>query len=333
MARDHARIHVDIWGDDDWLDLSVEAQMLYYTLYTSPGLSLCGAGAWLPKRLAQRSSGWTVPRIEAAAAELARGLFLIIDPDTDEFLLRSWIKHDGLWRTPNMAVSVANARAELASRVLRGVVVFEVQKLRKTDPGSTSWEKEAVGKMLSQRAIDPADLDPYNPDPNGGGNGADNPSANGSANQDLTHRVNPGSNGGPTTATATTTATESTNVLSQNERASESEFRRIPIPDDWSPSDVHRARFPELDLATQADDFRDHAISQGRLCDRRSGWDAAFSRWCTESKRREEKTAAAQGKSKHKMRVVAEQTTQARQRENTQKRSTPTTSDPRAITG
>lgn len=333
MARDHARIHVDIWGDDDWLDLSVEAQMLYYTLHTSPGLSLCGAGTWQPKRLAQKSAGWTVERILAAAAELSRALFLVIDESTDEFLLRSWVKHDGLWRTPNMAVSVANARAELASRVLRGVVVFEVTKLRKSNPESTSWEKDSVVKMLSQRAIDPADLDPYNPDPNGGGNRADNPSSNGSANQDLTHRVNPGSNGGPTTATATTTATESTNVLSQNERASESEFRRIPIPDDWSPSDIHRARFPELDLAAQADDFRDHAISQGRLCDRRSGWDAAFSRWCTESKRRDEKTAAAQGKSKHKMRVVAEQTTQARQRESSQNPRTPTSSNPRAITG
>lgn len=334
MARDHARIHVNIWGDDDWLDLSVEAQMLYYTLYTSPGLSLCGSGSWQPKRLAQRSSGWTVPRIKEAAAELSRGLFLIIDPDTDEFLLRSWVKHDGLWRTPNMAVSVANARAEMASRTLRGVVVFEVQKLRKTDPESTSWEKDAVQKMLSQRAVDPAELEPYNPDPNGGGNGTANPDPNGAANPYSHPGPKGGSNGGPTTATATNYRYESTNVLSlDDERANETESRRIPIPGDWAPNDVHRTRFPDLDLDAQALDFRDHAIQEDRLCSRRGGWDAAFSRWCTESTRRAAKAAAAEGKPKHKMRSVAEKAAAARRAENGQSGSAPTTSDRRAITG
>ena len=96
MARDHARIHLDIWGDDEWLDLPVDAQMLYFTLYTSEGRTLCGSHEWNPKRLAQRAGDWTVGRIEAAAEVLSRDLFLIIDTNTDECLLRSWIKHDGL---------------------------------------------------------------------------------------------------------------------------------------------------------------------------------------------------------------------------------------------
>ena len=120
MARDHARIHLDIWGDDDFLDLPVDAQMLYFTLYTSEGRTLCGAHQWSAKKLTQRAGDWTVDRIEAAAQILSERLFLIIDADTDECLLRSWIKHDGLWRTPNMAVSVANARGNVASRTLRG---------------------------------------------------------------------------------------------------------------------------------------------------------------------------------------------------------------------
>jgi hypothetical protein len=231
-----------------------------------------------------------------------------------------------------MAVSVANARAELASRTLRGVVVFEVQKLRRIDPKSTSWEKDAVGKMLSQRAIDPADLDPYNPDPNGGGNGGSNPDANGGSNPYSRPGSNPGSNGGPTTATATNYRSESTNVLSLNDSArDETGYRRIPIPDDWSPNDIHQARFPDLDLDAEALNFRDHAISEGRVCDRRAGWDAAFSRWCTESKRRSEK--ADEGKPKHKMRKVAEHAARARRAEGAQHPSTATVPDQRAITG
>lgn len=334
MARDHARIHVDIWGDDDWLDLSVEAQMLYFTLYTSSDLSLCGSGTWNPKRLQQVAHGWTIDRIEAAAAELSRGLFLVIDTATDEFLLRSWVKHDGLWRTPNMAVSVANARASLGSRTLRGVVVHEMTKLRKATPESKSWEKETVEKMLSQRAVDPADLDPFDPGPNGGLNGSNNPSSKGGSNPYSHSGSNPTSNGGPTTATTTTTATERTNVLSLNERASDNDgFRRIPIPADWAPNDVHRARYPDLDLDAQADDFRDHAIATGRHCDRHRGWDSAFNRWCTESKRRAAKDAEQQGKTKHKMRVVAERLATEKRIEQHQTPTTTTNPDQRAILG
>lgn len=182
-GKNHAQIKLDIWGDDDWLDLSPRAQHLYFVLWTSPGLSFCGAGDWHPGRIANRARGWTAESVEAAAAELSANLFLVVDTDTDEYLLRSWIKHDGLWRTPNMAVSVANARAELASRTLRGIVVFEVAKIRKREPDSTSWTREAVAKMLEQKAIDAADLTPYNPTASGAGNpdnnGASNPTAKG----------------------------------------------------------------------------------------------------------------------------------------------------------
>lgn len=210
MARDHARIHLDIWGDDDWLDLPVDAQLLYLTLYTSPGRTLCGAHEWNPAKLAQRAGDWTVGRIEAAAAILSQQLFLIIDTDTGECLLRSWIKHDGLWRTPNMAVSVANARANLASRTLRGVIVHEVLKLQAAEPDSSSWQRDAVLNMLCQKAVDPATLDPFDPGPNGGGNPAPNggsdPSSNGAAKGYREVGAKGGSNGGPTNAIAIPTA-------------------------------------------------------------------------------------------------------------------------------
>ncbi|BDY33181.1 hypothetical protein [Mycolicibacterium mageritense] len=200
MPRDHARINLDLWGDDDWMDLSVDAQMLYLTLYTNPGLSFCGAGEWHPGRIAARANDWTVPRVESAAAELSRRLFVIIDTDTGEYLLRSWIKHDGLWRTPNMAVTVANARADLSSRTLRGVVVFEVAKLKKAAPESTSWDRPAVQKMLGQTAIDAAGLEPFDPGPNGGPNPGSKGGAKGGSNPYGQNGVNPTAKGGPTPA-------------------------------------------------------------------------------------------------------------------------------------
>lgn len=170
MARDHERTNLDIWGDDDWMDLTPAAQHLYFVLKTDPDLSYCGSGEWHPGRIAARARNWAVADIEHAAAELAAsaGIFVIIDTVTEEYLLRSWIKHDGLWRIPNMAVSMANARAALASRTLRGVVVHEVKKLRAANKTLGSWERDAVANMLSQKAIDPNKVDPFTPPPTGG---------------------------------------------------------------------------------------------------------------------------------------------------------------------
>lgn len=162
-GKDHARVNLAIWGDDDWLDLTPAAQHLYFVLWTSPGLSYCGAGEWRPTRIAQRAKGWTSTAVETAASELSRRLFLLVDIDTEEFLLRSWMKHDGLWKQPNMAVSMANARADLASRALRGVVVHEVQKIRRENPDMGGWKRDALVDLLAQKAVDPASIPPFNP--------------------------------------------------------------------------------------------------------------------------------------------------------------------------
>lgn len=209
-GKDHAQINLDIWGDDDWLDLTPPAQHLYFVLWTSPELSYCGCGPWHPGKISAKARGWTPGAVEAAAVELSAEQFLIIDTVTEEFDLRSWIKHDGLWRSPNMAVSMANARAALASRTLRGVVVHEVQKIKarniaeatEENPVSKSWQRDAVKNLLSQKAIDPATLPPFTP--------TSTPPPTPGATPCLTHgltlsegvEVNPPLNPGPTPAPA-----------------------------------------------------------------------------------------------------------------------------------
>ncbi|WP_064925057.1 hypothetical protein [Mycolicibacterium fortuitum] len=255
MARDHTRINLDVWGDDEFLDLPVDAQSLYWTLWTSPDRTYCGAHWWHPGKLAQRASDWTVPRLEAAAAVLSERLFLVVDVDTEECLLRSWIKHDGLWRTPNMAVSMANDRAKLASRVLRGVVVHEVHKIREMEPASTSWERDQVRNLLGQRAVDPAELAPFTP---AATRGVTPPSTT-PVTQQVTPGVtppltlsdgvgvNPPPNTPSTTATATSTATPakagSTRARAQRGQPTFGEMLRgepDPIPD--APPDDQGAR-------------------------------------------------------------------------------------------
>lgn len=270
MARDHTRIHTDIWGDDDWLDVSPEAQHLYFVLYTWPP-SLCGAGDWQPRKVAARARTWTVPRVLDAADELVAGDFLLIDLDTEEYLIRSWVKHDGLYRVQNMAVSVANARANLASRTLRGVVVHEVLKLKAAEPDLESWKKDAVRKMLEQKAVDPADVAWASP--------WDSPAASSWASS----KVSPAPTGEASSSASTSPTPSPSPAINSNSSREEPRKRGQRLPESWMPTqktiDDMRAECPTVDLKAEHRKFTDYWKAKTGKDATKLDWDATFRNW------------------------------------------------------
>lgn len=156
MARKYGQIRVDMWADDHWRTLSPAAQHLYMLLLTSPTLSQCGVADWRPSRIAALAGEWDVEEVEAAASELIRELFILVDESTEEVLVRSFIKHDGLMNQPKLAASAAIAHAATASPALRGVVVHELNKLHVNQPELHGWKSEKATQILSKASIDPA---------------------------------------------------------------------------------------------------------------------------------------------------------------------------------
>lgn len=152
MARDRASIRVDMWGDGDFRRLSVYAQWLYMALLSHPTLSYAGVADWRPGRLAAFSSTAEAADVEDAAAELMRGRFILVDTDTEEVLVRSFVKHDGLLKQPKLTVSMCNAFAAVASPMLREVIAFEVQKLNLREPGLKAWEVVQMKTILAESA-------------------------------------------------------------------------------------------------------------------------------------------------------------------------------------
>lgn len=158
MARDRASIRIDMWGDGDWRDLSRAAQHLYMLLLSHPTLSYAGVAEWHPGKLAAMSSGTTVGEIVADAAALESHGFIVIEPDTDEVLVRSFIKHDGLMKQPKLVVSMANAYAAVASRRIQLVIAHEVQKMAVREPELRAWGVKQVQTVLAARASAWADV-------------------------------------------------------------------------------------------------------------------------------------------------------------------------------
>ena len=158
MARDFASVNVEIWSDPEWRTLPPAAQHLYLLLWTSPGLSYCGVHDWRPGRLAALSRGFTAEHIDTVAATLSARHFLVIDEDTEEVLIRSWARFDGLMKKPRMAVSYANAYAAVASADLRSVMAHETAKLREMLPELSCWGDPRVAAILSHPAVSAKDL-------------------------------------------------------------------------------------------------------------------------------------------------------------------------------
>lgn len=160
MPRDHARVNLTIWTDPDFRALPPAAQHLYLTLWTAPELTYCGVHDWRPSRLSGLSRGFTGEHIETVAACLEAHHFFVIDRQTEECLIRSWVRFDGLMKQPRMAVSFVNAYASTASQTVRQVLVRELHKIREESPALPCWADARVAEVLDHPSISAKDLPP-----------------------------------------------------------------------------------------------------------------------------------------------------------------------------
>lgn len=151
MAREHARIWLDINDDDDFEQLGPIAQWLYVrVLLTDATLNYCGVADWRPKRLLRKAAGLTLGDVLGAAAELEQKRYALFDLDSEEVLVRSYIRRDELLRNPKMAATVIKAYPAIASSTLRAAVVTEVLRIKAEHPEYSSWAHKDTGAGLSR---------------------------------------------------------------------------------------------------------------------------------------------------------------------------------------
>lgn len=154
MARDYGRIRVTVWQDEDFTALTVKAQQLYFYLVTQAKIDMAGVVPWRPRMAVRTASDLTVQDVENAMAELESRRFILLDEDTDEALVRSFIRNDEVLRSPNMAKALVKAWRGIDSKILRQVVAFEVIRLRNSDPSLKGMEN--CGAILAHSALDPS---------------------------------------------------------------------------------------------------------------------------------------------------------------------------------
>lgn len=151
--RQYALIHRAILDDPSWRCLTRSQQNLYLLLLLKLSTNLCGVVDWRPKKLAVNASDMTVETIEADAVVLEKKLYIVRDEDTDEVLIRSFLRNDAPLKSSKTAIAVRSSYTDTASPKLRGVIVFELQRLYKEQRDWQGWDQ--VRDLLDLPSIDP----------------------------------------------------------------------------------------------------------------------------------------------------------------------------------
>lgn len=98
MARSRGVLWTSIWEPtSDFRSLSPMAQWAYKMLVSQPEISNLGILPFRPEKWARLARGLSVEVVEDALDELADARFVVIDRPAFELLIRTFVKHDGVW--------------------------------------------------------------------------------------------------------------------------------------------------------------------------------------------------------------------------------------------
>jgi hypothetical protein len=129
MTRRFANIFCAIWDDDDFCELSSDAQRTYFMLFTQPDITACGTLALTLKRWKRTLREKDRDSLEPALAELAEHRFIVIDKDTEELLVRTFVKHDGGYKHAKRVLAVIAYAEAIRSQSIRNRLAIELLKL------------------------------------------------------------------------------------------------------------------------------------------------------------------------------------------------------------
>jgi hypothetical protein len=129
MARGHGRILTSIWEDTDFLDLEEREQRLYLFLISQPNLNHAGLLDLTLRRWARKARGLTSADLEKRLQTLEGARFIVMDEDTEELLIRSFIRNDGVWRMPKVMGAAVSGALEISSKRLQQAVLDEMNRI------------------------------------------------------------------------------------------------------------------------------------------------------------------------------------------------------------
>ncbi|WP_438489510.1 hypothetical protein [Streptomyces sp. S186] len=129
MARGHGRILTSIWEDEDFLNLDERDQRMYLFLISQPNLNHAGLLDLTLRRWSRKARGLTVAELEKRITALDEARFVVVDDDTEELLIRSFVRNDGVWRMPKVMGAMVSGALEISSKRLQRALLAEMDRI------------------------------------------------------------------------------------------------------------------------------------------------------------------------------------------------------------
>ncbi|MEU5853966.1 hypothetical protein ABZ799_01440 [Nocardiopsis dassonvillei] len=130
MARIFAQFQSRAWTDDHFKSkLTVDSQWLYFALLSQPNVNTAGVLPLQDRRWKKLAKDSSEDRVSDALAELQAHWYVLVDEDTEEVLIRTFIRNDGVWKQPNVLKSALAHTKNTMSDTLKAVIWHELQRL------------------------------------------------------------------------------------------------------------------------------------------------------------------------------------------------------------
>lgn len=109
---DYGKLLSRIWSDSEFVELDAQAQQLYCLLISYSTRNLAGVLPLTLKRWANATKGATVESVTDAMQRLAERRFVVVDWNTEEVLVRTYIRNAGKSSVPADAAVVDDVAAD-----------------------------------------------------------------------------------------------------------------------------------------------------------------------------------------------------------------------------
>lgn len=141
MARDHARMQTRLWRpESDFRQLTMDAQWAYQLLCQQDALSYAGVLDYRPGRIAALAADATAAKVRSAVKRLETARYVLIDRGTEELLVRTYVRHDGVMDRTNMGKAVGRALTRVVSSDIHGAIIAELARHYGDKPGLSGWD-------------------------------------------------------------------------------------------------------------------------------------------------------------------------------------------------
>lgn len=152
VARSYGALKVSMWEPgSDFRQLSPMAQWAYTMLLSQPQITNLGLLAFTPEKWVRLANGLTAPHMEAAIGELEEHRYLLIDRETGDLLVRTFIKHDRVFAQPALTTNARSLIRSVESDTIRNYLIERHPWLIETDWNKTKIETYEDGYVEPEK--------------------------------------------------------------------------------------------------------------------------------------------------------------------------------------